>query len=189
LLVELERALHVERDSLLLAADALARFALLHPFRDGNGRVAQALVAVVLRERGLLSRPCLLLWAVLDPRRRYFTAIDRFQSGDCQPWVAFFLWAIERAATDAAAACEAIRERLEADERRLPGGRARRLLWRLAEGALPLRDVARGREDGWRALRDARIPKVVRGIFDEPMVFHAALARIVAGGVARGRVS
>lgn len=186
LLVELERALHAKRDSLLLAADALARFALLHPFRDGNGRVAQALVAVVLRERGLLSRPCLLLWAVLDPRTRYFTAIDRFQSGDCQPWVAFFLWAIERAATDAAAACEAIRARFEADERRLLGGRARRLLWRLAEGALPLRHVATARGDGLRALLQAGIATVARGRFGEPMVFHSTLARIVAGG-ARGR--
>ncbi len=47
LLAAVERSLRAERDPLLLTADALARFALLHPFRNGNGRVAQALVAVV----------------------------------------------------------------------------------------------------------------------------------------------
>ncbi len=188
LLAAIERLLRAERDPLLLAADALARFALLHPFRNGNGRVAQALVAVVLRERGLLSRPCLLLWSVLDPRRRYLAAIDRFQAGDARPWVAFVLWAIERAAADAAAACEAISERFEADERRLPRGRARPLLWRLAKGALPLHDLARGGEEGLRALRRARLAKVVPGLFGESIVFHLDLARIVAGAAGGRRV-
>jgi len=182
-LAELERSLRAERDPLLAAANAHARLALLHPFRDGNGRVAQALAAVVLRERSLLSRTCLLVGTALHARRRaYFVALDQLWSGDDRSWVLFFLSAIERAATDAADACEAIQERVEADERRLPGGGARRLLWRLAEGALPLRDVARGREDGLRALREARIARVVRGLFDEPIVFHVALARIVSGG-------
>jgi fido (protein-threonine AMPylation protein) len=188
LFAAIERTLRAERDPLLLAADALAQLALLHPFRNGNGRVAQALVAVVLRERGL-CRGRVSAVGGARPRRRYFTAIDRYQLGDRQPWVAFFLSAIERAATDAAAACEAIRARLEADERRLPEGDARRLLRRLAEGALPLRAVARGREDGLRALRGARIAKVVPGLFDEPIVFHVGLARIVAGGTGSRRVS
>ena len=182
LLAELEQALQAERDPLLVAADALARCALLHPFRDGNGRVGQALVAVVLRERGLLSRPCLLLWAALDRGRRYLAAIDRFQSGDEEPWGAFFLSAIQRAAADAAAACEAIRLRFDADERRLREGAARRLLWRLAAGALPARVVAAKGSDGLRTLRAEGIARVVRGLHDEPVVFHAALARIVSGG-------
>jgi len=182
LLAAVERSLRAEQHPLLVAADALARFALLHPFRDGNGRVGQALVAVVLHERGLLSRPCLLLWAALDRGRRYLAAIDRFQSGDEEPWVAFFLSAIQRAAADAAAACEAIRLRFEADERRLREGAARRLLWRLAVGALPARVVAAKGSDGLRTLRAEGIARVVRGLHDEPVVFHAALARIVSGG-------
>jgi hypothetical protein len=189
-LVAFERALRAERDPLLAAADAHARLALLHPFRNGNGRVAQALVAVLLRERGLLSRPCLLLEATLHARRRaYFAALDRLWSGDGRPWVCFFLSAIERAATDAAAACEAIREPFEADGRRLPRGVARRLLLRLAEGALPLRDLAATEKDGLRILRQARIATVVRGLFGEPMVFHVTLARVAAGGAAPRRVS
>ena len=190
LLAELERTLRAEQDPLLAAADAHARLLLIHPFRNGNGRVAQALVAVLLRERGLLSRPCLLLEATLHARRRaYFAALDRLWSGDGRPWVLFFLSAIERAATDAAAACEAIRARFEADARRLPTSDALRLLWRLAEGALPLRDVATARRHGLRALRQARIVTVARGLFAEPLVFHVTLARIAAGNAGGGRVS
>jgi len=189
-LAALERAVRTERDPLLAAADAHARLALLHPFRDGNGRVAQALVSIVLRERGLLSRPCLLLGETLHARRRArFAALDRLWSGDGRPWVLFFLSAIERAATDAAAACEAIRARFEADARRLPTSDALRLLWRLAEGALPLRDVATARRHGLRALRQARIVTVARGLFAEPLVFHVTLARIAAGNAGGGRVS
>jgi hypothetical protein len=189
-LAALGRALRADRDPFLAAANAHARLALLHPFRDGNGRVAQALVAVVLRERGLLSRPCLLLGGVLHARKRAcFAALDRLWSGDRGPWVSFFLGAIERAATDTAAACEAIRERFEADERRLPKGGARRLLWRLSAGALPLRDIPRDQQDGLRALREARIARVVPGVFDGPIVLHVGLARIVAGGGRGGRVS
>jgi hypothetical protein len=115
--------------------------------------------------------------------------MDRVLSGDGRPWVPFFLRVIEGAAADAAAACEAIRTRFEADERRLRDKGARRLLWRLAEGALPVHSVGRKREDGLRALRRARIAKLVPGAFDEPILFHVGLARIVAGQPGGGRVS
>jgi hypothetical protein len=183
LLAALERRLRAEPDPLLAATEAHARLVLAHPFRDGNGRVAQALVATVLRERGLLSRPCLLLGAALHAERRsYFAALDRLRAGDARAWFSYLMSAIERVAEDAAAACEAIRARLEADERRLPAGRARRLLWRLAEGALPVSEVGPNGEGALRALRRRRIARVVRGLFDEPIVFHVALARIVSGG-------
>jgi hypothetical protein len=189
-LAALERELRAERDPLLAAAHAHARLALLHPFRDGNGRVAQALVAIVLRERGLLSRPCLLPGATLHARRRAcVAALDRLWSDDGRPWVLFFLSAIERAARETAATCEAINERFEADARRLASSEARRLLWRLAEGALPLRDVATARGDGLRTLRQARIATIAPGLFAEPVVFHATLAEITAGRAGGRRVS
>ena len=114
---------------------AHARVALIHPFRDGNGRVAHALVPVILRERGLLSQPCLLLGAAFRSRKRaYFAALDRLWSDDAAPWMAFFLSTVEEAAMETAAVCQAILERFEADARRLRRGGARRLLGRLAEG-------------------------------------------------------
>ena len=182
LLAELERTLRAEQDPLLAAADAHARLLLIHPFRNGNGRVVEALVPVVLRERGLLSRPCLLLGTALHARRRaYFAVLDRLRSGDARPWTPFFLSVIEWAAAAAAAACEAIRERLEADERRIPAGGARRLLWRLAGGALPVSEVGPTGEAALRTLRAARVARVAPGLFGEPIVFHAGLARIVSG--------
>jgi Fic/DOC family len=189
LLAALGRTLGAEPDPLLAASTAHARVALIHPFRDGNGRVAQALATVVLRERGVLSRPCLLLGPAFQERKRiYFSALDRLRWGDGRPWISFFLAAVAGAATDAADACEAIRARFEADALRLAESRARRLLRRLGGGALPIRDVGRGVDDGLRALREARIARVVTGLFGEPIVFHAGLARIVAAG-AGGRGS
>jgi hypothetical protein len=188
LLAALDRSLAAEREPLLAAASAHARVALIHPFRDGNGRVAHALATIVLRERGLLSRPCLLLGAALHDRRRgYFAALDRLRWGDGRPWVSFFLATVDRAATDAAAACGAIRARFDADARGLPEGRARRLLWRLAGGALPVRNLDPDGTEGLRALREARVVKVVTGLFGDPIVFHAGLARIVALGAGGGR--
>jgi hypothetical protein len=181
----LDDALREEPDPLLAAAGAYAQLFLLHPFRNGNGRVIQAIVPVLLRERGLLSRPCLLLGGTFD--RAKFAAL--ILSGDVQSLVAFALSTIESAATDAAAACEAIRERFEADEHRLPPGVARRLLWRLAERALPVRDVAVRQQDALRALRAARIVSVTPGLFDEPMVFHVGLAGIVACGMGARRLT
>ena len=97
--------------------------------------------------------------------------------------------AIEGVATDTAVACEAIRERFEADERRFPAGRARRLLRRLAGGALPVSEVRPNGEDALRALRGARIARVTPGLFAEPSCIHVALARIVSGEGGNGRVS
>jgi len=93
---------------------------------------------------------------------------------------------IESAATGAAVACEAIEARFAVDERRLPEGEARRLLWRLAEGALPTDDVPQAGPEALRALRESRLVKVVAGLFGDAIVFHVGLARIVAGP--RGRV-
>jgi hypothetical protein len=190
LLAAFDRALRAEPDPLVAAATAYARVGLIHPFRDGNGRVAQALAAVVLRERGVLSRPSFLLGPTLRARRRAHDAVmDLLLAGDARPGLPFFLRVLEGAATEAAATCDAIGRRFEADERRLRGGAARRLLSRLAEGALPVREVGEDRRAGLRALQDARIAKVVPGLFDEPMLFHVGLARIVAGGPGSGRVS
>jgi hypothetical protein len=184
LLAAAGHALRTEPDPLLAAVAAHAHVALIHPFRDGNGRVAQALAAVVLRERGLLSRPCLLLGVALHDRRRsYFAALDRLRWGDRRPWVSFFVAAIGRAAADAAEACEAIRARFEADERRLPEGEARLLLRRLAQGALPVPSLGSRGGSALGVLRAARIVKVVPGLFGEPIVFHLGLARMVAGQV------
>jgi hypothetical protein len=184
-LADLDAELRAERDPVRAAARAYAGLFVLHPFRNGNGRVMQAIVPILLRERRVLSRPCLLLGATFD--RRVFVPL--VPSGDVGSFIDFALSAIESAATDAAAACAAIAGRFEEDERRLPGGAGRRLLRRLAGGALPIRDVGTGRAAGLRALRRGRIARVVPGLFGEPVVFHVGLARIVSGQTGARRVS
>ena len=56
------------------------RFTQIHPFQDGNGRIARALSAFVLVESGLfpvvISR---------DDRRRYIEALEQADAGDLRP--------------------------------------------------------------------------------------------------------
>ena len=43
-----------------------AQFEILHPFRDGNGRIGRMLVPLYLFEKKLLSRPMFYLSQYLD---------------------------------------------------------------------------------------------------------------------------
>ena len=65
---------------------AYAHYALtaVHPFADGNGRVARALASVYLYKR--LSIP-LVVFA--NQRQTYFDVLARADDGDTGPWLAF----------------------------------------------------------------------------------------------------
>lgn len=62
------------------------RFAQIHPFEDGNGRVARALTAAVFLKRDLL------VLAVRDEphREAYFDALEAADGGDLKPLVDLF---------------------------------------------------------------------------------------------------
>ena len=62
------------------------RFAQIHPFEDGNGRVARALTAAVF-----LKSDCLVLVIRDDKHReRYLDALEKADSGDLKPLVDLF---------------------------------------------------------------------------------------------------
>lgn len=46
-----------QRDTIVQTALVHAQFELLHPFRDGNGRVGRILIPLLLFSKGLISRP------------------------------------------------------------------------------------------------------------------------------------
>ena len=61
------------------------RFAQIHPFQDGNGRIARALATLVFIKAGWLPL------VVRDGERaRYIEALEHADGGDLQPLVAFF---------------------------------------------------------------------------------------------------
>jgi Fic family protein len=88
-------------DGMIRAAIAHLWFLLIHPFDDGNGRIARALADLMLaRARGPSNRYCSLSRQILIEQKTYYEEIERAGYGgfDVTPWVAWFLGCYERAA-------------------------------------------------------------------------------------------
>ncbi|GGL78074.1 Fic family protein [Curtobacterium citreum] len=84
------------------AALAHAQFESIHPFTDGNGRIGRALVAAVLRRRGVtrtVSAP--VSAALVADRDRYFAHLDRYRDGAVDEWVRDLAIALGAAADEA----------------------------------------------------------------------------------------
>lgn len=85
-----------ELDPLVQLALIHAQFEILHPFRDGNGRIGRMLVPLYLFEKKLLSRPTFYLSQYLEQHRAEYIARLRALNGpqSWNAWVAFFLHAL-----------------------------------------------------------------------------------------------
>lgn len=117
------------------AAVAHAQFETIHPFVDGNGRVGRALIYVVLRRRGLITRVLPPLSLVLATRAdEYIAGLEAFRYvGDpscgeahegLNRWVGTFASACLRAVQDVLAFEERCREIEDAWRARLGKVRA-----------------------------------------------------------------
>jgi len=62
------------------------RFTQIHPFQDGNGRVARALASLILLKNGLFP-----LIITRDDRPSYIDALEEADKGDLQPLVHVFV--------------------------------------------------------------------------------------------------
>src|SRR3546814_8963503 len=69
---------------------------MLHPFKDGNGRIGRMLIPLLLYQRGALSRPMFYMSEYLESHRREY--YDRLlyitENRDWHGWVTFFLNAV-----------------------------------------------------------------------------------------------
>jgi len=85
-----------EKDALVQLAILKAQFELIHPFRDGNGRIGRMLVPLILYSKKMLSNPMFYISAYLERNRdEYYErllAISR--DGNWNGWISFFLRAI-----------------------------------------------------------------------------------------------
>jgi Fic family protein len=70
-----------------------SQFATFHPFLDGNGRMGQALITLLLCQQGIIERP--LLYLSYSFKRNRVEHYDRLQAvrdgGDGEAWMKFFL--------------------------------------------------------------------------------------------------
>jgi Fic family protein len=90
-------ALHIEHEAKAVPPEIEAawlhhRFAQIHPFQDGNGRVARALASLVFIKAGWFP-----LVVTRDDRERYIEGLEEADSGDLTPLVSLFS-ALERKA-------------------------------------------------------------------------------------------
>ena len=83
-------------DLLLQTAVVHAQFELLHPFKDGNGRIGRILIPLFLYQKKKLSLPMFYLSSYLESHREeYYQALHGISlRGDWNGWIAFFLQAI-----------------------------------------------------------------------------------------------
>ena len=73
------------------------RFTQIHPFADGNGRVARALASLVFIKFGWFP----LIIKRDDPQRRYIEALEKADAGDLRPLAAIFVESQRAALIDA----------------------------------------------------------------------------------------
>jgi Fic family protein len=102
---DLERFAHEDAlPPIVQAAVIHYLFEAIHPFGDGNGRVGRLLIALFLRDRGLLPRPLLYLSAYFErTRETYYDLLLRVSThGEWDVWIRYFLDGVAIQAREAA---------------------------------------------------------------------------------------
>jgi len=92
-----------EDDALIQVAVVHAQFELIHPFKDGNGRVGRLLIPLFLFQKQALGSPMFYLSEYLEAHRsEYYDRLKNIShEGDWTGWIEFFLRAVmEQAKTN-----------------------------------------------------------------------------------------
>ena len=87
-------------DSIISAAIAHFWFVVIHPYEDGNGRIARALTDMALaRDDRQPFRYYSLSSQIMKERKDYYAALEKCSTGngDITPWLAWFLGCFGRA--------------------------------------------------------------------------------------------
>lgn len=82
-----------EKDPLVQLAIFFAQLLIIHPFMDGNGRVARIFIPVWLWKKGLISKPGLFMSSYFEKNRlQYFRKLFNISEKDAwEDWIAYFL--------------------------------------------------------------------------------------------------
>lgn len=80
-------------DFLIQTAVVHAQFELLHPFKDGNGRIGRILIPLFLYQKRVLSQPMFYLSEYLENHRdEYYLRLKGISAeNDWNGWIAYFL--------------------------------------------------------------------------------------------------
>jgi len=93
---------HTEIDALVQTAIVHAQFELIHPFKDGNGRIGRLLIPLFLYSKKILSSPMFYLSAYLESHRdEYYVRLQSISHDkDWNGWIEFFLKGVTEQAAD-----------------------------------------------------------------------------------------
>lgn len=83
-----------DEDGLIRAGLAHLRFVTIHPFEDGNGRIARAITDMAIaRDERQTVRLFSLSAQIMRTRKGYYEILEKTQRGgiDVTPWLAWFL--------------------------------------------------------------------------------------------------
>lgn len=98
-------------DPVLKSGVAHLWFVTIHPFEDGNGRIARAIADMALaRADGTKERYYSMSSAIESERREYYRQLESAQHGDLDitGWLAWFLACLDRAIEDADRTLESV---------------------------------------------------------------------------------
>jgi Fic family protein len=100
-----------DHDVLVQTAIMHAQFELLHPFKDGNGRIGRILIPLFLYQKQTLAQPMFYLSEYLEfHREEYYERLRAISAdSDWNGWITFFLQAIITQAAQNSARVTAIR--------------------------------------------------------------------------------
>ncbi|MBZ5525082.1 MAG: Fic family protein [Acidobacteriia bacterium] len=87
------------------------RFTQIHPYQDGNGRVARALASLIFIKAGWFP-----VAVTRDARSRYIEALEFADEGDLKPLVSFLVDVQKRSLLQALKAADDVQEVLTVDE-------------------------------------------------------------------------
>lgn len=107
-LTDWENYLHRdELDTLVQVAILKGQFELIHPFRDGNGRIGRMLIPLILYRKGVIASPTFYISASIERHRSayYDRLLGLSRENDWTGWCRFFLErVVEQAEEDGAKA-------------------------------------------------------------------------------------
>lgn len=131
---------------LIDAALAHYQFEAIHPFADGNGRVARMLITLMLIDNGTLPQPLLYMSPYLERHKdRYIDlmyAVSR--DGAWEEWIAFFLDAVAESAAETISVVERLQDLQREYRDRFQTARRSALMLRIVDLAFerPVRSIS-----------------------------------------------
>jgi Fic family protein len=168
-------------DPVLKAGVAHLWFVTLHPFDDGNGRIARAIGDMALaRSEGTAQRFYSLSAQIRQERKAYYDVLERIQQGglDVTGWLEWFLGCLDRAFAGAETTLGAVLRKAlfwEAHAGSELNGRQRLMLNRLLDGF-----AGKLTSSKWAVIMKCSQDTALRDILD--LTERGILVRDLAGG-------